>query len=80
MFGIFKKNPQSFVGHYLDPMKGYFTKEITPETDFDAKKLAQIADGNIIYFLTYYEEGNPVTRTIPASQKKIWLDLKREQY
>ena len=80
MFGLFKKTPPVFIGHYLDPMRGYHTKEITPESDDDAKKLTLIADGNIIYFLTYYEAGEPVTSMIPASQKHVWLKLKRDQY
>ena len=80
MFGLFKKTPPVFIGHYLDPKRGYYTEEITPESDGDAKKLAQIADGNIVYLLTHYENGEPTTRMIPASQKQVWLKLKRDHY
>lgn len=80
MFSLFKKTPQVFVGHYLDPVRGYHTKKITPESDDDAKSLALIADGNIVYFLTYYEDGEPATSMIQASQKDVWLKLKRDHY
>lgn len=80
MFGLFKKTPQVFIGHYLDPMRGYYTQEIISDSDDDAKNLATVADGKIVYFLTYYENGEPITRMIPASQKQVWLDLKRNQY
>ena len=57
MFGFFRSVPKKFVGHVLDPMKGYHTTEIVPSSEADGKRLAEIADGDKIYILVYYEQG-----------------------
>ena len=80
MFGLFNKVPKKFIAHRLDPMRGYYTDEVTPDSDADAKRLAQIADGEKLYFITYYEDGKPVENIVPASKKQLWINLKIEQY
>ena len=80
MFGIFNKTPKKFIAHRLDPMRGYYTDEVIPDTEDDAKRLAQIADGDKLYFITYYEDGQPIENIVPASKKQLWLKLKNEQY
>ncbi len=80
MFGLFKSSPKKFTGHYLDPAKGYYTREITPESDSDARKLVDMADGVNLYFIAYYENGERVESLVPASKKAIWLQLKQSQY
>lgn len=80
MFGLFKSTPKKFVGHCLDPVKGYHTKEITPDSESDAKKLMDMADGVNLYFIAYYENGERVESLVPASKKAIWLQLKQSQY
>jgi hypothetical protein len=76
MFGIFKSTPKKFIGHCLDPIKGYHTKEITPDSDVDARKLMELADGVNLYFVAYYENGERTETMVPASKKQAWLDLK----
>lgn len=67
MFKFFKPPPKKFIGHYLDPLRGYHTKEITPESEEDSKKLMNIADGVNLYFLAYYENGQRFETMVPAS-------------
>jgi hypothetical protein len=81
MFRFFKKSvPEKFVGHVLDPMKGYYTTEIVPSSEADGKRLAEIADGDKIYILVYYEQGERVENLVHASKKNVWLNLKNSQY
>jgi len=80
MFNIFNKMPKKFIAHRLDPLRGYYTDEVVPESDEDAKRLAQIADGDKLYFITYYEEGKPVESLVPASNKQVWINLKNTQF
>jgi hypothetical protein len=80
MFNLFKSTPKKFIGHYLDPIKGYYNKEIIPQSDADAKKLADFADGVNLYFVAYYENGERLESMVPASKKNIWLQLKQSQY
>ena len=80
MFNIFNKTPKKFIAHRLDPLRGYYTDEVVPESDEDAKRLAQIADGDKLYFITYYEEGKPVESLVPASNKRVWINLKNTQF
>ena len=80
VFGLFNKTPKKFIAHRLDPARGYYTDEIVPNSEADAKRLAQLADGEKIYFITYYEDGEPIENIVPASKKELWLNLKREHY
>jgi hypothetical protein len=80
MFGIFNKSQKKFIAHCLDPMQGYHTKEITPNSEDDAERLSQFAEGGNLYFITYYEDGEPVEQMVPASQKQIWLNLKKTDF
>lgn len=80
MFGFFNRPPKKFIAHHLDPMRGYFTDEVIPDSEDDAKRLAQIADGDKLYFLTHYEDGKPVETIVHASQKQHWMNLKNEHY
>jgi hypothetical protein len=77
MFGIFKSTPKKFIGHYLDPLKGYYTKDIIPESEADSKKLMEIADGVNLYIVAYYENGERSETMVPASKKQVWLQLKQ---
>ncbi len=80
MFSLFKSTPKKFVAHCLDPEKGYHTKTITPSTEADAKALAQMADGENLYFLYYFEEGEKIEQIVPASKKDVWYQLKNQHY
>ena len=74
------QSQKKFIAHCLDPMQGYHTKEITPNSEDDAERLSQFAEGGNLYFITYYEDGEPVEQMVPASQKQIWLNLKKTDF
>ncbi len=80
MFGFLKSTPSKFTGHFLDPERGYYTSVITPDSPTDAKKLAELADGENIYFIVYYENGERVEQFVPASQKAAWEQLRRTNF
>jgi hypothetical protein len=80
MFGLFRSTPKVFTAHCLDAKRGYYTTEVVPESDSDAKRLAEFADGNNLYFITHYENGESVENIVPAAQKALWLALKKEHY
>ena len=80
MFGFFKQPPAEFVGHVLDPMRGYYTSVITPERASDAEKLKTMADGNSLYIIVHYEDGEPHQTFVHASQKAGWLKLKASSF
>jgi hypothetical protein len=70
-----------FLVHALDPVRGYYTKEITPKDRSDARKLIEhYAHGNEIFQLSYFENGERVEQFVPKEDIDTWLKLKRNKY
>jgi len=70
-----------FLVHVLDPVRGYYTKEITAKDRGDARKLIEhYAHGNEIFQLSYFENGERIDQFVPKENLDKWLKLKRDQH
>jgi uncharacterized protein YbgA (DUF1722 family) len=70
-----------FLVHALDPVRGYYTKEITQKDRSDARKLIEhYARGKEIFQLGYFENSERVEQFVPKEDIDTWLKLKRNKY
>jgi hypothetical protein len=70
-----------FLVHVLDPVRGYYTKELMPKDRSDARKLIEhYAHGNEIFQLSYFENGERIDQFVPKEDLNKWLKLKRNKY
>ncbi len=61
-------------------MKGYYTNPIIPQSADDAKGLSELADGNNIYIVVYYENEERIEQIAARAGKEVWLKLKNANY